>query len=576
MIEPHSPEAVVAERLMGRQRASSREHAAYLADLSLLWVDRDDADLRDGREEMDLVAAIALRTTTSFAGSQLRDAHTAVTDFPETFALLGAGVMPVEWFDRLVRTTRALTPYQRGQIDERIATWELASIPADSYRRNLKQLVCWFTTREQKPSPQASRDVVLEPSADDDGTACMRLTGPTPELMAFTRRLDQSARAVQNQQRSALADGAPVPFDPEGEAAATGRPLTLAALQYAILTRSVLDTGAIEVPADRFQISMIVQAMTLMGHSDAPAMLDGIVPIPAEMARKLAAKQPDWYRVLTDPHTGAFLPLPAQKYRPTKAQLEYLRLVDPVCAMPGCDRPSSCNCEADHIDPFDHTFPALGGRTCITNLHLLCRTHHRLKTLGLLDVTRIPGLAAEVAQLIDTTTDPTQATPTGTAGPVADETDTPTQSSTPRQKNTAGQAGRPSPAGPSRASAPPTGSPPTTHPPGTSGPAPPRTSGPAPPRPPDPLDHPGGMITQWELQNSLRVQTAANRDLLTPELAAVLQDSWDRYMFSQEIHALIDNGEYERLARDATDIDRFHDYLVTTGELPDPDPAPPF
>src|SRR5690625_7210047 len=72
-LESDSDEAVVAERLMARQRAASREHAVFLADLARLWVERDDPKERDDREEMDLVAAIALRTTTSFAGSPLRE-----------------------------------------------------------------------------------------------------------------------------------------------------------------------------------------------------------------------------------------------------------------------------------------------------------------------------------------------------------------------------------------------------------------------------------------------------------------------------------------------------------------------
>lgn len=163
-IEPDGTEAVIAERLLSRQRAASREHAKLLADLAALWVDRDDTDLRDDREEMDLVAAIALRTTTSYAASQLRDAHIALTDLPETYAFLAAGVMPAEWFDRLVRSVRALTPFQRGQVDDRVATWDLASIPADRYRRELKLLVAWFTTRGQRSAPEQSRDVTLEPS----------------------------------------------------------------------------------------------------------------------------------------------------------------------------------------------------------------------------------------------------------------------------------------------------------------------------------------------------------------------------------------------------------------------------
>lgn len=84
------------------------------------------------------------------------------------------------------------------------------------------------------------------------------------------------------------------------------------------------------------------------------------------------------------------------------------------------------------------------------------------------------------------------------------------------------------------------------------------------------------MITHWVLKKSLQVQVEANRDLLTPDLAAILQDAWDQYLLDDQIHALIKNGEYDRLARDATDITDFHHYLTTTGELPNPDPEPPF
>src|SRR5690625_4109488 len=260
-------------------------HAVFLADLARLWVERDDPEVRDDREEMDLVAAIALRTTTSFAGSQLRDAHLALPDLPRTYAQLAAGVMPVEWFTRLVVAVRALTQVQRDQVDQRVATWQLASIPAESFRRHLKTLIAWFTAEQKPTCPQELRDVTFEPSPAEDGTACVRLIGPIPELVSFTRRLDQSARAVQNQQRHALAEGAAVPFDLDGQAQADGRPLSLAALRYAILTRTELETGPVEVPAERFMINVVVPAMTLMGYCDAPALLDGITPVPAPMAR---------------------------------------------------------------------------------------------------------------------------------------------------------------------------------------------------------------------------------------------------------------------------------------------------
>ncbi|MFC9787782.1 hypothetical protein [Rhodococcus sp. NPDC127528] len=39
-------------------------------------------------------------------------------------------------------------------------------------------------------------------------------------------------------------------------------------------------------------------------------------------------------------------------------------------------------CQIDHIVPFDHDRPRLGGWTIATNLQCLCLLHHQLKTTG--------------------------------------------------------------------------------------------------------------------------------------------------------------------------------------------------
>ncbi|WP_193107513.1 HNH endonuclease signature motif containing protein, partial [Brachybacterium sp. FME24] len=111
---------------------------------------------------------------------------------------------------------------------------------------------------------------------------------------------------------------------------------------------------------------------------------------PAEMARHLAAGESTWHRVLTDPTTGEFLPLPAEQYRPTTAMVEHLRLRDPVCAVPGCTRTTSTDAENDHIEEFDHAHPARGGPTSIANLHRLHWADHDLKTTGRIDPVRNP------------------------------------------------------------------------------------------------------------------------------------------------------------------------------------------
>jgi 5-methylcytosine-specific restriction endonuclease McrA len=129
---------------------------------------------------------------------------------------------------------------------------------------------------------------------------------------------------------------------------------------------------------------------TLLGIDDSPAMLDGLTPIPADVARDLAATSSVWYRILTDPICGTHLPVRIDTYRPDAQMRLQLKLRHPVCAAPGCSRLTALAAEDDHIIEYDHQDPARGGPTSQWNLHRLCRRHHQLKTAGLLDPERDP------------------------------------------------------------------------------------------------------------------------------------------------------------------------------------------
>lgn len=391
-----------AVSLLTMQKLMARQRAEQIELLAGGWVPEgpDDADDRD---EGNLVTSIALRTTIGHAAMMLRDAHTAVTDLPSTYARLRTGDLPAEWFDRLLRSTRFLTSHQRREVDERVSRWQLSDIPPDRFRRELRYLVAWYERSDPQRTPESQRSVSLVPPVDGDGTASISITGPISEIVSLWNRLDACSRAVQDRQRLALEMGAPVPYDLDGRAAAEKSPLSLSALRYAVLTRTELDTGGIEVPTDRFRMNVVVPVLTLLGIDDAPALLDGTIPIPAQTARLLAAGEPLWHRVLTDPISGAFLPVASQTYRPTAAMIEQLRLRHPVCAAPGCTRSSFRVAEADHIEEFDHRDPARGGPTSIENLHLLCRTHHRLKTAGRIDPVRGPTPPGWVPGSIGTT-----------------------------------------------------------------------------------------------------------------------------------------------------------------------------
>ena len=99
-------------------------------------------------------------------------------------------------------------------------------------------------------------------------------------------------------------------------------------------------------------------AAHLLGGGTVPA------PLLAELIRGGAAVRPLHYPADAPPEPG---------YRPSAALARFIRCRDMTCRFPGCDHP------AEYAD-IDHTIPYPLGPTHPSNLKILCRKHHLLKT----------------------------------------------------------------------------------------------------------------------------------------------------------------------------------------------------
>jgi hypothetical protein len=122
----------------------------------------------------------------------------------------------------------------------------------------------------------------------------------------------------------------------------------------------------------RPQIGVLVPLSTLIGVDEQPAELVGYGPIPASVARRIAAEG-TWRRILTDPATGTVLDVGATRYRPPQDLIDHVITRDQTCRGVACTRPArSCD--------LDHTVPAPQGPTAAGNLCPLCRAHHNGKT----------------------------------------------------------------------------------------------------------------------------------------------------------------------------------------------------
>ena len=162
------------------------------------------------------------------------------------------------------------------------------------------------------------------------------------EAIAIARRIDAfRADALTQLANNYLASSA-------GEGLAHGRPVTL---------------------------NLTVDLATLLGLAENPGNLKGYGPIPASVARGLAADA-KWRKFVTDPVTGELLDVGRNTYEPPQALKDFLTARDQICRFPHCRQPARV-ADIDHAKPWDQ-----GGETSQENMGMLCRRHHRMKTHG--------------------------------------------------------------------------------------------------------------------------------------------------------------------------------------------------
>ncbi|RIJ70813.1 HNH endonuclease [Nakamurella silvestris] len=124
------------------------------------------------------------------------------------------------------------------------------------------------------------------------------------------------------------------------------------------------------------RINVTIAGTTLIGLDDQPGSLDRYGPVTAFQARAISLGG-DWYRMVTDPHTGVLLDLGRTRYRPTQALIDYVCARDRTCRWPGCHQPAMLS-ELDHEIEFRPGQPD-GGTTDPRNLRCLCTRHHHLR-----------------------------------------------------------------------------------------------------------------------------------------------------------------------------------------------------
>ena len=332
---------------------------------------------------MDEVAA-ALRLSRCAAGNRLLVAVELAERLPATAAALRAGELDALKVRRIVEATTVLSDEAASAVERRVLP-RAGGQTVSQLRVSLSRAVLAVDPADAETRHRravADRRMCLTPLEDGmaelwallpaDGAAAIRCA-----VDVLARRGPSSngrgtdGRTMDNRRADALVQLAVdaldrarrrVPASGTGSAAAEDPP-----------TVGDAEQGLPDEPRPRLraQLHVTVPVGTLLGLGGEPGELAGYGPIPASMARRLAADG-TWRRILTDPATGAVLDVGRRAYVPPAALAEHVIARDRTCRFPGCRQPAR-RCDLDHTVPYPQ------GPTSDGNLAALCRHHHRLK-----------------------------------------------------------------------------------------------------------------------------------------------------------------------------------------------------
>ncbi|WP_396926484.1 DUF222 domain-containing protein [Mycolicibacterium sp.] len=345
----------IAERLLAAGQLCRRRMSAVDAADRAQWC-------IDNWEAVAAEVAAELGISQGRASSQMNYGVQLIERLPKLGALFASGAIEYRIVIIAVFRTGLITDADiLDAVDTRLAQhaagWNTCS------EEKLKEKIDWFV-RDLDPyavrvARQADDDRHIETAPAADGMAEIYGRVRASDAAAFDQRLNQLAATVcRDDSRTARQRRS----DALGAWANGDSTMCCDCGSDDCPTRSANDSGPGQIV-----IHLLADSKTVTGESDTPALLPGYGAIPAETVRALAA------RARLRPVIGGKELSAEPQYRPSTALAEFIRCRDLTCRFPGCDRPAS-------VADIDHTVPYPLGPTHPSNLKLLCRLHHLLKT----------------------------------------------------------------------------------------------------------------------------------------------------------------------------------------------------
>jgi hypothetical protein len=210
-----------------------------------------------------------------------------------------------------------------------------------------------------KRAAQSRQGRRVQSGTDHHGTAYVNAFGlPVDQTAAAMERVDSFARAARN----------------------AGDQRTVEQLRADIFLELLNGTYAGPPPQHRTGVvHLTVPLTTLMGLQDLPGELASWGPLCADLARHCAehaVADRASVRFTVHDDDGNAVATGSTRRRPPAQMAARVRAHTTRCVAPGCGR-AACHCELDHRERWTD-----GGDTTDSNLHPLCKRHHRCKDEG--------------------------------------------------------------------------------------------------------------------------------------------------------------------------------------------------
>ncbi len=347
------------DHLAAIERGKAALDAAAQPTLHLLAVE----DCYDGirreleREWVREEVACVLRLAPVTAHSRLADASTLVTRLPDTLALVADGSISMLHARALTDAVADFDSDTTQRIEARVLA-KAGTQTVGEFRQAVKKAVIAADPRQAE---QKHRHAVAERQvrmwAEDDGMASVKLYTSADEAQRLWTAVDAHACALKDSDDVRTAD-------------------QKRADVLADLAALALHNAPVKWQGRKPAVQVAVALSTLLGLDEQPGDLAGYGPIPAGMARRMAADSSGtWTRLITDPR-GRLLDYEQTTYRAPAPLREHVLAEARTCTFPGCRRPPRKN-DLDHILEWDY-----GGHTSAKNQHPPCERHHLIRHDG--------------------------------------------------------------------------------------------------------------------------------------------------------------------------------------------------